>query len=230
LFGVSESAVARALAEAGGDGDGVEVTICARDFEIHVDFVVQPGAEARADALEAALIPPIEQWLYGRDERGVEEHVLELCRARGLTLATAESCTGGLVAARLTSVPGSSDVVLGGIVAYADELKRAALGVPAELIAAHGAVSAEVAAAMAHGARERLGADVAVSVTGIAGPGGGTPEKPVGLVYLHAEGPDGGLGREFSFPGDRASIRARSVVGALHLVRRLLTQSPDDSV
>ncbi len=109
LFGVSESAVARALAEAGGDGDGVEVTICARDFEIHVDFVVQPGAEARADALEAAFIPPIERWLYGRDERGVEEHVLELCRARGLTLATAESCTGGLVAARLTSVPGSSE-------------------------------------------------------------------------------------------------------------------------
>jgi nicotinamide-nucleotide amidase len=211
LFGVSESAVARALAEAGGDGDGVEVTICARDFEIHVDFVVQPGAEGRADALEAAFSPPLEQWLYGRDERGVEEHVLELWQGTG-------------------PLPGSSDVVLVGVVAYADEVKRAELGVPAELIAAHGAVSAEVAAAMAQGARERLGADVAVSVTGIAGPGGGTAEKPVGLVYLHAEGPDGGLGREFSFPGDRGSIRARSVVGALHLVRRLLTQSPDDSV
>jgi nicotinamide-nucleotide amidase len=160
----------------------------------------------------------------------VEEHVLELCRAGGLTLVTAESCTGGLVAARLTSVPGSSDVVLGGVVAYADDVKRAELGVPAELIAAHGAVSAEVAEAMARGARERLGADVAVSVTGIAGPGGGTAEKPVGLVYLHAEGPHGGLGMEFSFPGDRRSIRARSVVGALHLVRRLLSQSPDDSV
>ena len=94
---------------------------------------------------------------------------------------------------------------------------------PAELIERHGAVSAEVAAAMARGARERLGAGVAVSVTGIAGPGGGTAEKPVGLVYVHAEGPDGGLGREFSFPGDRASIRARSVVIALHLVRTLLT-------
>jgi nicotinamide-nucleotide amidase len=206
------------------------VTICARDFEIHVDFVVQPGADARADALEAAFVPPIEQWLYGRDERGVEEYVLDLCRDRGLTLATAESCTGGLVAARLTSVPGSSDVVLGGVVAYADEVKRAELGVPAELIAEHGAVSAEVAAAMARGARDHLRADVAVSVTGIAGPGGGNAEKPVGLVYLHAEGPDGGLGREFSFPGDRRSIRARSAVGALHLVRRLLTQSPDTSV
>ena len=230
LFGVSESAVARALAEAGGDGAGVEVTICAREFEIHVDLMVEPGAEERADALEEAFMPSLERWLYGRDERGIEEHVLDLCRARGLMLATAESCTGGLVAARLTSVPGSSDVVLGGIVAYSDEVKRTELDVPAELIERHGAVSAEVAAAMARGARARLGADVAVSVTGIAGPGGGTAEKPVGLVYLHAEGPDGGLGREFSFPGDRGSIRSRSVVGALHLVRRLLTQTADEAV
>ena len=222
LFGVSESAVARALAEAGGDGDGVEVTICAREFEIHVDLMVEPFAEERADALEEALLPSLERWLYGRDERGIEERVLELCRTRELTIATAESCTGGLVAARLTSVPGSSNVVLGGIVAYADEVKRTELDVSTDLIEKHGAVSAEVAAAMAQGARARLGADVAVSVTGIAGPGGGTPEKPVGLVYLHAEGPDGGLGREFSFPGDRGSIRSRSVVGALHLVRRLL--------
>jgi nicotinamide-nucleotide amidase len=230
FFGVSESAVARALAEAGGDGDGVEVTICARDFEIHVDLVVDPGAEARADALEAAFVPPIERWLYGRDERTVEEHVLALLRARGLTLGTAESCTGGLVSARVTGVPGSSDVFLGGVVAYANEVKQRELGVPAELLEEHGAVSAEVAEAMARGARERLGVDVAVSVTGIAGPDGGSEEKPVGLVYLHAEGPDGGVGREFSFPGDRPSIRARSVVGALHLVRRLLTQSSDEGV
>jgi nicotinamide-nucleotide amidase len=222
LFGVSESAVARALAEAGGDGDGVEVTICARDFEIHVDLVVEPGAEGRADELEAAFVPPIEQWLYSRDEEPIEAHVLDLCRARRWTLGSAESCTGGLVAARLTSVPGSSDVFLGAVVAYADEVKRSELGVPAELLAEYGAVSPEVAEAMAKGARTRLGVDVAVSVTGIAGPGGGTEEKPVGLVYLHAEGPRGGIGREFSFPGDRASIRARSAVGALHLVRRLV--------
>jgi nicotinamide-nucleotide amidase len=217
------------LADAGGDGDGVELTICARDFEIHVDVVIEPGADDRADALEARFLPPIAQFLYGRDERGVEEHVLELCRARGWTLATAESCTGGLVAARLTSVPGSSTVVQGGVVAYANEVKERELGVSSESLASHGAVSAEVAAAMARGARERLGVDVAVSVTGIAGPDGGTPEKPVGLVYLHAETPEGSRGREFSFPGDRASIRARSVVGALHLVRRLL-QSPDEGV
>jgi nicotinamide-nucleotide amidase len=230
LFGVSESAVARALAEAGGDGSGVEVTICARDFEIHVDLLVEPGREARADALEDAFLRPLERWLYGRDERGVEEHVLELCRLRKLTLATAESCTGGLVAARLTSVPGSSDVVAGGVVAYSDAVKRSELDVPAELLVQHGAVSAEVAAAMARGARRRLCVDVAVAVTGIAGPDGGTDEKPVGLVYLHAEGPGGGIGREFSFPGDRASIRARSVAGALHLVLRLLSQSPDEAV
>ena len=230
FFGVSESAVARALAEAGGDGDGVEATICARDFEIHVDLVVDPGAEKRADTLEAALLPPIERWLYSRDERPIEEHVLALCRAQGLTLATAESETGGLVAGRLTSVPGASDVFVGGVVAYANEVKEAALGVPTELLETHGAVSAEVAEAMARGARARLGADLAVAVTGIAGPGGGTEEKPVGLVYLHAEGPDGGIARELTFPGDRESIRARSAVMALHLVRRLLTRSRDEAV
>jgi nicotinamide-nucleotide amidase len=230
FFGVSESAVARALAEAGGDGDGVEATICARDFEIHVDFVVEPGADARADLLEEAFLPTIERWLYSRDERPIEEHVLSLCRAKGLRLATAESETGGLVAGRLTSIPGASDVFVGGVIAYANGVKEAALGVPAELLAAHGAVSAEVAEAMARGARERLGSHVAVAVTGIAGPGGGTDEKPVGLVYLHAEGLDGGIAREFTFPGDRASIRARSAVMALHLVRRLLTRSSDEAV
>jgi nicotinamide-nucleotide amidase len=225
LFGVSESAVARALAEAGGDGDGVEVTICARDFEIHVDLVVAPGAEPRADELEAAFVPPIEQWLYSRVEEPIEAHVLDLCRERGWTLGTAESCTGGLVAARLTGISGSSDVFRGGIVAYGNEIKEGELDVPAELLAEFGAVSPEVAEAMAKGARARLGIDVAVSVTGIAGPDGGTPEKPVGLVYLHADGPNGGIGREFSFPGDRPSIRARSVVGALHLVRRLAMET-----
>jgi len=230
FFGVGESSVAQALAEAGGDGGGVEATICARDFEIHVDLVVEPGADARADELEAAFVPPIERWLFSRDERPIEDHVLSLCRARGLSLATAESCTGGMVAARLTSIPGSSEVFLGGVVAYSDDVKRAELDVPAEILETHGAVSAEAAEAMARGARERLGADVAVAVTGIAGPGGGTPEKPVGLVYLHAEGPDGGIAREFSFPGDRASIRARSAVGALHLVRRLLTRSREEAV
>jgi len=221
LYGASESAVAKALADAGGDGDGVEATICARDFEIHVDLIVEPGAEARADALERAFEAPLADYLFGRDERSVQELVLGFCRDHGLTLGTAESCTGGLVAGRLTSVPGSSDVVRGGIVAYDNGIKEQLLGVSPELLAKHGAVSAEVAAAMATGARERLGVDVAVSVTGIAGPGGGTPEKPVGLVLFHAAGPMGEESLRFEIPGEREWIRARSAVAALHLVRRL---------
>jgi nicotinamide-nucleotide amidase len=230
FFGASESAVAKALADAGGDGSGVEATICARDFEIHVDLYIEPGAEARADELSAELIAPLERYLFSRDERRVEELVLDACLEQGLTLATAESCTGGMVAQRLTSVPGSSRVFLGGVVAYADEVKAAELGVPQEVLERHGAVSAETAAAMAAGARERLGADVAVSVTGIAGPDGGSEEKPVGLVYLHAESPSGSRSVDFVFPGDREGIRRRAAVTALHLVRRLLTQSRDEDV
>jgi nicotinamide-nucleotide amidase len=168
--------------------------------------------------------------LFAEDERPIEELVLALCRARGLSLATAESCTGGLVAARLTSVPGSSDVFRGAVVAYADEVKRAELGVPIEVLERHGAVSAETAAAMAFGARSRLGVDVAVSVTGVAGPGGGTPEKPVGLVYVHAAGPEGELDADFSLPADRETVRRRATASALHLVRRLLAQSRHEGV
>jgi len=225
LYGVPESAVAEALAAAGGDGDGVEATICARDFEIHVDLVGEPGAEARADALEEALAGRLSPFVFGRGEAPIQEIVLELCRARGLTLATAESCTGGLVAARLTSVPGSSAVVLGGVVAYANAVKESELGVPEAVLHEHGAVSAEAAAAMARGACERLGADLAVAVTGIAGPGGGTADKPVGLVFLHAAGPGGASSAaDFVSPGDRDVVRARATVAALHLVRQLVTK------
>jgi nicotinamide-nucleotide amidase len=225
LHGISESSIARALEEAGGEGDGVDVTICAREFELHVDLFVQPGADARAAEIERALEGAAAQYVFSRDERSTAEIVLELLRERGLTLATAESCTGGLVAARLTEVPGSSDVFVGSIVAYSDDVKHGRLGVPEDLLAAHGAVSAETAAAMAAGAREALGADVAVSVTGVAGPGGGTDEKPVGLVFLHVAGPGGELARRLDFPGDRETIRLRAAVAALHLVRRLVTKS-----
>ena len=230
FFGASESAVAKALADAGGDGNGVEATICARDFEIHVDLIVEPGAEARADDLEERLAAPLERQLFARDDRPVAEIVLEDCRARGLTLATAESCTGGMVAERITAAPGSSDVFVGAVVAYSNDVIERDLGVPADVLAKHGAVSAETAAAMAAGARDRLRADLALAVTGIAGPDGGTEEKPVGLVYLHVEGPDGGRGVDFLFPGDRGSIRRRATVTGLHLVRRFLTQSRDKHV
>ncbi len=230
FYGASESAVAQALAQAGGDGGGVEATICARDFEIHVDLVVEPGAEERADAVASALREPLRRYLFTEDERSVAELVLELCRARGYTLATAESCTGGLVAARLTDVPGASDVVAGGVVAYANHVKSRELGVPEELIAEHGAVSAEVAAAMAAGVRRQLGVDVGIAVTGVAGPDGGTEEKPVGLVYHHVSAPDGEHGHHFSLPADRDTIRSRATVAALHLARRVLTRSRHEDV
>jgi len=145
--------------------------------------------------------------------------------ARDARLATAESCTGGLVAARLSDIAGASDVLAGGVVSYSNDVKTAQLGVSEELISAHGAVSAEVAEAMAAGVRERLGVDVGIAVTGVAGPGGGTPEKPVGLVHVRVETPERGQGTSFSLPGDRATVRTRATVSALHLARRVLTRS-----
>ena len=232
FFGPGESTVAHAFAEAGGDGDGVEVTICARDFEVVLELFAEPEAEAeaRAERLIGELRERLGRHLYSDDGRTIEEIVLEQCRQRGLRLVTAESCTGGLLAARLTAVPGYSDVTLGGIVAYGNELKETELGVSPELIEEHGAVSAEVAEAMAVGARERLGADVSISITGVAGPGGGTEEKPVGLVLYHAVTPDGSRGGTFNFPGDRDSIRRRAVVAWLHLVRALLSQNRNEVV
>ncbi len=230
FFGPGESTVAHAFAESGGESEGVEVTICARDFEIVLELFAEPEAEERAERLTAELQERLGRHLYSDDGRTVEEIVLEECRRRGLTLVTAESCTGGLAAARLTAVPGYSDVTLGGVVAYGNELKVAQLGVPSELIEEHGAVSAEVAEAMAFGARDRLGADVAIAITGVAGPGGGTEEKPVGLVLYHAVTPDGDRGGSFSFPGDRDSIRRRAVVASLHLVRVLLSQNRNEVV
>jgi nicotinamide-nucleotide amidase len=225
FYGASESHVAQALAEAGGEGEGVEVTICAREFEIHVDLLADAGAEGRAEELEARLAaPPLDRYLFSREDVPTPELVLDLLRRRGLTLATAESCTGGQVAKRLTDVAGSSDVFVGSVVAYSNDVKQQLLDVPAEVLETHGAVSDETAAAMAHGARRRLGADVAVAVTGIAGPGGATDGKPVGLVFIHAVGPDGERGVEFDLPGDRETIRGRATVAALHLVRRIVTE------
>jgi nicotinamide-nucleotide amidase len=222
-YGLSESAVAQALVAAGGEPEGVQATICAHDGEIWIELF-GPG-RGLADALRSSLGPAV----FAEDARPLEEHVLAAARANGNSLAAAESCTGGLVAARLTSVPGASDVFRGGVVAYDDDVKRDRLGVPAEALAEHGAVSAEVAAAMASGAREALAADVSVAVTGIAGPDGGTPEKPVGLVFLHASAAGSEKARELRLPGDRDAIRRRATAAALHLLRELLTRSGHDS-
>jgi nicotinamide-nucleotide amidase len=220
FFGVSESAVARALEEAGGERGGVEATVCARDFEIHVDLVGAGG-----EALASELRQRLGEYLFAADERSVAEIVLDLCRERGLTLGAAESATGGLIGQMLTAVPGASDVFAGAVVAYSNGVKRELLGVPEDVLEEHGAVSPQVAAAMARGVEKALVADVAVADTGIAGPGGGSADKPVGLVYLHALGPDGEIAQDFVARGGREDVRRRAAVSALHLLRRLLTQT-----
>jgi len=226
FFGPSESAVAQALDEMGGEHAGVEATVCARDLEIHVDLFVDESGSAQAAVLEAELRARFADALFAEDERPVEAIVLDQCRRAGLTLATAESCTGGLVSARLTTVPDASAVFVGGVVSYSNEVKRRLLGVSAELLSGYGAVSAETAAAMAAGARSALHADVALAVTGVAGPDGGTPEKPVGLVFLHVEGPDRQAALRLELPGNRKAIQTRSAASVLHLLRQVLAQ-PD---
>ena len=214
-----------ALAAAGGDGDGVEATICARDFEIHVDLVVEPGAGARADELEAALAEPLAEYVFSREAEPIEALVLDAVPRAG-----ADARDGRVVHGRARR--GAADLgarVERRVPRRGRLLRERGEGVGARRAArrccdAHGAVSAETAAAMAAGARARLGADVAVAVTGIAGPGGGSPEKPVGLVYLHAAGPGGERALDFNAPGDRETVRARAAVAALHLVRKLVTE------
>lgn len=152
----------------------------------------------------------------------LSEEVGRLLRVRSLRLATAESCTGGLVGDLLTNVPGSSDYYLGGFVAYAYEAKTALLGVSADLLLAHGAVSEETARAMARGARERLGADVSISITGILGPGGATPTKPVGLVYIALVSSNADWCRRYQWSGDRLQNKRRSAEAALELLKEYL--------
>jgi nicotinamide-nucleotide amidase len=179
-------------------------------------------ADARLESGMRVLRDRAGEGVYGEDDADLAALVLARSRALRLRLSTAESCTGGGIAARLTDIPGSSDVFMGGVVAYDNRLKRDLLGVPAELLEQHGAVSEAVSIAMAEGAKLRLGTDVSVSVTGIAGPAGGTPEKPVGLVWLAVAGPAGVSAHRHLFPGDRAEIRARATQMALFRVLKAL--------
>ncbi len=225
-YGIGESHVADIFAEVGGDPEGVETSICARRFEIEIDIRSAEGAEPAGAALAAAMRRELGEYVFATDEATIAEIVLDAVRSRGWTLATAESCTGGEIARRLTDVPGSSDVFTGAVVSYSNEIKHALLGVPDEVLATHGAVSPETAAAMAAGARSALSADVAVSVTGIAGPGGGTDEKPVGLVYIHLSTPADEVGREYRFSGSRAMVRERATTAAMQLIRAQLGTGP----
>jgi nicotinamide-nucleotide amidase len=224
LFGIPESEIARTLleVEAGGvDLGALEITTCLRRGEIEIATVFEPAAEAAYARFEAAVAERHADTLFSADGSTVDEQVARLLEDR--SVAVAESCTGGLMAGRLTERAGSSAYVLGGIVVYSDDAKVRLAGVPRELIAAHGAVSAEVAAALADGARERFGSEVGVGITGIAGPGGGSDEKPVGTVCLSVARADGErLDRRVQFPGDRATVRDRTTTLALHLLRRLL--------
>jgi len=225
-YGIGESHVADIHRSAGGDPPGVETSICARSFEIEIDIRTDPGQDAAGEGLAAQMRAELGDHVFATDERPLAEIVLDLLREREWTGATAESCTGGMVAAALTDIAGSSEAFAGGVVAYSNRLKQDLLDVPTDVLDRHGAVSAETAAAMAAGARSRLGADAAVAVTGIAGPGGGTEEKPVGLVYLHVSSPAGEDVRRMDIPGSREAVRGRAATAALQLLRaHLVTHS-----
>jgi nicotinamide-nucleotide amidase len=224
LFGVPESEIAKSLLEIEAEGvafDRLEITTCLRRGELEIEVRHRPGAEAELEALVAGIEKRHGRFLFSRDGSTIDEQLADLLQ--GHKIATAESCTGGLLAARLTELDGASAYVQGGAVTYSNEAKTELLGVAAELIAEHGAVSNEVAEAMADGALDRFEADIAVAITGIAGPTGGTEEKPVGYVCVCVKTAAGEkLARDPVIPGNRADIRERSALLAMHLTRRLL--------
>ncbi len=219
MYGVPEAQLAATL-RAAGDFPGLEVTTCLRRAELEVSTVFAPEAEPAYAGLEDILVGEYRHAIFSLDGATIDEVVARLLAGR--TVATAESCTGGLMAGRLTDLAGSSAYVLGGLVVYSNEAKTALAGVPEELIARHGAVSPEVARALAAGARARLGADFGIGITGIAGPGGGTPQKPVGTVCLCVS--SAGAARELTvhLPGSRADVRDRTTTTALHMLHELL--------
>ncbi|HEX5074617.1 MAG TPA: competence/damage-inducible protein A [Gemmatimonadaceae bacterium] len=224
--GIAESKLAEVLGPlaSGIDGlslaylpgqEGVDLRLTSRDRSAPRTDEVLDNAAARLRQLAS-------RYVYGEDGTDLAATVLEACEARGLHIAVAESCTGGLLGARLTAIPGSSSVVLGGVIAYSNEVKRALLDVRQETLDAHGAVSEEVAREMAAGARRRLGAEVGMAITGVAGPGGGTAEKPVGLVWIAVDVHGTVRTHGSRFIGDRAEIRFRSTQAALDILRRML--------
>ncbi|SDY56870.1 competence/damage-inducible protein cinA [Geodermatophilus africanus] len=224
LWGTLESQLAATLRE--HEFPGLEVTTCLRDGELEI--VTRYGTEVQPeyDRLVAVVREAHGPQLFSTGPT-VDDLVASALADRGLTVATAESCTSGLLVARLTERAGSSAWVLGGVASYANSAKEALVGVPPDLLASYGAVSPQVAAALAEGARARFGADVGVGITGIAGPGGGSAEKPVGTVHLCAVGPSSeGLSRSVVLPGSRSAVRQRSVSLAMQLLRQLLLGGP----
>jgi nicotinamide-nucleotide amidase len=212
LRDVSATVLGSAIAYLPG-ADGVDLRVTVRDL-------VAAEADAMLEGAAAQLRALVGDRVYGEDAADLATVVLDLCRARGWRLAVAESCTGGLLGGRLTAPPGASDVFEGGVIAYDNRVKIALLGVDPAVLDQHGAVSEPVARQMASGVRARLGTDVGVAITGVAGPSGGTPEKPVGTVWLAADVAGAVRAVRVHLVGDRAEIRWRATQGALDLVRR----------
>ncbi|MDT7575982.1 MAG: nicotinamide-nucleotide amidase [Pseudonocardiales bacterium] len=218
-FGLPESEIAATLREL--DQSGVEVTTCQRRSELEVDIRPSPGHEDVAAKLHAELAARHAKQLVSSEGTTTDELLARALLAKGWTVATGESCTGGMLASRLVDRAGSSAYVDGGVVAYSNAAKTALLGVPADMIATHGAVSPEVARALADGARERFGADVGIGITGVAGPDGGTPAKPVGYVCFCVTTATGlVLARDPQLPGSRSDVRERSTDLGMHLLWR----------
>lgn len=227
IAGIGESEVEHRLADLFAAQGEVTLATYARGSEVHLRLATRgtgPEAVARLDALAAEIRRRLGVHVYGEGEQALEAVIGELLRARRETLAVAESCTGGRVADRLTNVPGSSQYFIAGVVAYANQAKVLSLAVSPHALTAHGAVSAQVARAMAAGARRTYGTHWAVATTGIAGPGGGTPEKPVGTVYVAVEGPGGGRVERHRWLGDRETVKERSAQAALFLLYRALRE------
>ncbi len=225
LFGPPESEIARSLEVLASEGiplESLEITTCLRRGEIEIATVFEPAAAADYAAFVAGIRGRHPDVLYSEDGKTIDDQVAELLRD-GQTVAVAESCTGGLMSSRLTELPGAGDYVLGGLVVYSNEAKMTLADVPEELIERHGAVSVEVAMALADGVREELGSEVGVGITGIAGPTGGTQEKPVGTVCFSVSTRDGRrFDRRLVLPGNRADVRDRSTTVGMHLIRRVL--------
>jgi len=227
-FGLGESAVGQMLGDlmdrAGNPTVGTTVAGGIVSVRIRSEFPDAAVAQQKLDASAAEVEKRLGAIVFGRDEQTLAATLLDELRTAGLTIATAESCTGGLIGAMLTDIPGSSDVYNGGWVTYTNAMKISQLGVPGELIQMHGAVSGQTVCAMAAGALERGGADIALSVSGVAGPGGGTPDKPVGTVWLgiasrKAEVVPHVRAVMARFPGDRASVRTLAAMCALQMAR-----------
>ena len=218
VVGLGESEVEKRIGLELTENPALEVGYCARPNEVDFRLI---GAREVLDGVEPRVIQILGSNLVSAQGEGIEEWIVVELKRHGLTLATAESCTGGLLASRITDVPGASEVFSEGFVTYSNSAKTHILGVPAELIESHGAVSPEVARAMAEGAQKRAQANFALSLTGIAGPGGGTPEKPVGLVHIALARPNAEtLLLERRFPADRATFKQLATQSALDLLRR----------